>query len=458
MQNSSIYKILQIVIFVTIFSCDLAQSQIMVKNIAVGAAPVGIGINQITNRLYVTNSGDNSVSIIDGENNKILDSIDVGNIPKGVAVNTITNHVYITNFGEDTVSVIDAATNEVIDVINVGIRPLGICVNELTNLIYLVNSAGNSVDIIDGDENIVLDRIDVNLVNKNDPLDEVFLNTNGIVVNPNTNIIYVTHSSLVFSATVSSDNNLLVIDGASNEIVDNINLGSIRGDIFVSQIYGLDLNRETNQIYVANETLILGPHTNRLQLIDGESNDIVADIVVPSTPFKVNEFKLDEPFRLAVNPNRNHIFITDPDNSGVIIINEETKQVKTKIEAEELPVGVAVNTNNNFVYVVNKGSNSVTVLLDEDAVVTNLIVIPSSHKRSLLRKKATVIVVDRQGNPLPGIKVDADTSGAGVLVWPSSAVTDINGTAKFFFRFKLVGSDGTIVFSADGIETIIKQD
>jgi len=458
MQNSLKYKILHIVISLTIFSCDLAQSQIMVKNIAVGPSPVGVSINHTTNRIYVTNSGDDSVSIIDGENNTILGSVDVGNAPKGVAVNTITTHIYITNFGEDTVSVVDATTNEVISVINVGIRPLGITVNELTNQIYVVNSAGNSVDIIDGDENIVLGRIDVNLVNKNDPLDEVFLKTNGIVVNPNTNIIYVTHSSLVFSATVSSNINLLVIDGTSNEIVDNINLSSIRGDIFVSQIYGLDLNRRTNQIYVANETLILGPHTNRLQLIDGENNKIIEDIDIPTTPFKVYEDELDEPFRLAINSNRNHIFITDPDNSAVFVIDGETKQLKTKIGVEDLPVGVAVNANNNFVYVVNKGSNSVTVLLDEDAVVTNLIVIPSSHKRSLLRRKTTVVVVDQQGNPLPGINVEAETSGTDVLVWPSSARTDADGAVNFYSRFKLVGSDGAVTFSADGIETILKQE
>ena len=48
-------------------------------HITVGQTPTGIGINFLTNRIYVANSGDNTVSVIDDKNNtKIGNDIPVG--------------------------------------------------------------------------------------------------------------------------------------------------------------------------------------------------------------------------------------------------------------------------------------------------------------------------------------------------------------------------------------------
>src|SRR5215467_13924215 len=40
--------------------------------ITVGKSPLGIGVNEFTNTIYVANSGDNSVSVIDGAGNKVV--------------------------------------------------------------------------------------------------------------------------------------------------------------------------------------------------------------------------------------------------------------------------------------------------------------------------------------------------------------------------------------------------
>jgi len=77
---------------------------------------------------YVTNSNDNTVSVIDTASNKAVGTpIPVGNSPLGVAVTPDGKHVFVTNDANPgTVSVIDTATNTVVGTpIPVGIFPNG---------------------------------------------------------------------------------------------------------------------------------------------------------------------------------------------------------------------------------------------------------------------------------------------------------------------------------------------
>ena len=67
-----------------------------------------------TNLAYVTNSDDNTVSVIDGKTNTVTDTIKVGNNPFAVSVNPSTNLVYVTSAVDNTVSVIDGKMNTLI--------------------------------------------------------------------------------------------------------------------------------------------------------------------------------------------------------------------------------------------------------------------------------------------------------------------------------------------------------
>jgi len=69
-----------------------------VSQIKVGANPWAVSINPTTNIIYVTNSGNDSVSVIDGKTNSVIKNIIVGENPTGVAVNQKTNTVYVSKF------------------------------------------------------------------------------------------------------------------------------------------------------------------------------------------------------------------------------------------------------------------------------------------------------------------------------------------------------------------------
>jgi YVTN family beta-propeller protein len=63
---------------------------------------------------YITNSGDNTVSVIDTSTNTVVATVAVGANPRGVAVTPDGTKVYVTNFGDNTVSVIGTISNAVI--------------------------------------------------------------------------------------------------------------------------------------------------------------------------------------------------------------------------------------------------------------------------------------------------------------------------------------------------------
>ena len=103
----------------------------VMTTIPVGAKPVGVGVNQNTNMVYVTNHDSNTVSVIDGSTNAVVKTIPVGY--SLVAVNPITNEIYVDN-SYNNVTVIDGTTNNVTTTIQIPVG--GGAVNVNTNKIY----------------------------------------------------------------------------------------------------------------------------------------------------------------------------------------------------------------------------------------------------------------------------------------------------------------------------------
>ncbi|HSF52037.1 MAG TPA: YncE family protein, partial [Nitrososphaeraceae archaeon] len=137
---------------------DNSSNNAIIKTIKVGSQPSDIDINTNSNKIYVANAGNNTVSVIDGfTDNVINNNITVGNGPSDIKINEKTNKIYVANAGSNTVSVIDGFTDNVINNnITVGNGPSDVAINENTNMIYVTNNSSNSVSVIDGfTDNIV---------------------------------------------------------------------------------------------------------------------------------------------------------------------------------------------------------------------------------------------------------------------------------------------------------------
>jgi YVTN family beta-propeller protein len=123
--------------------------------------PRGIAINSKTNTIYVVLIfGD--VYVIDGTTNTVTGKITIGyeKMPHQANVNEETNMVYVSNFGNQSMSVVDGATNKIVKTISVGYDPQGIAIDPATNTIYLV-MYGGQVAVFDGSSHSLVDKIAV---------------------------------------------------------------------------------------------------------------------------------------------------------------------------------------------------------------------------------------------------------------------------------------------------------
>jgi YVTN family beta-propeller protein len=114
-----------------------------------GNAPFGIAYDSIKERIYVTNSDDNTVSVINITTNTVIDTISIGVVPYGIEYDNVIQRMYVTNFGDGTVSVIDMTTNTVVGgPIKVGDGPRGIAYDLVSDRMYVANSLDETVSVI----------------------------------------------------------------------------------------------------------------------------------------------------------------------------------------------------------------------------------------------------------------------------------------------------------------------
>jgi len=174
----------------------------LAATIPVGTNPVGVAVNETTNNIYVANSGNNNINVIDGTSNSVVATIADPNAvaPVAVAVNASTNTIYVANSQSNNLTVIDGAIGSVTATIPVGTSPSGVAVDSQTKFIYVAN-AGNSetgdpgnITVIDGATNATTTLRDSEGVSPS-----------AVAVNSVTNKIYVANSG---------SNNVTVIDGA----------------------------------------------------------------------------------------------------------------------------------------------------------------------------------------------------------------------------------------------------
>jgi YVTN family beta-propeller protein len=135
-------------LLMTISGLSLA---VTAKGQAAAAPSTTMAVNSITNKTYVINQRNNTVSVIDGATNQVT-PVPTGLSPVSLALNTTTNKVYIANSLNSSLTVIDGLTNNTATV-PVGPMPNALVVNAATNKIYVASSSTSDITVVDGATN-----------------------------------------------------------------------------------------------------------------------------------------------------------------------------------------------------------------------------------------------------------------------------------------------------------------
>ena len=128
-----------------------AQSGHILHTALLAGVPVGIAIDTRVQRVFIANSGNNTVNILDTVSGRLVHTVAVGAIPVSVALDTEVHHAFVTNRSDNTVSVIDARSGAVLRTVAVGQSPTSVAVDTRTARVFVVNAGDSTVSVLDAD-------------------------------------------------------------------------------------------------------------------------------------------------------------------------------------------------------------------------------------------------------------------------------------------------------------------
>ncbi len=196
--------------------------------------PEDVAVNQITNRVYMLDLKGGRVLVFDQKSlfSNPESSISVGSRPTTMAFDLASQLIYVFNSADYTINVIDGTTETITDTIKTDqdTALLEFAFNPLKNRIYMAFS-NNTIRIMDRSTFRFTEKIDIPKTSQEGKLTSL----EGIAVNPATNQIF---------AISSSTDELFVIDGETNNVVNTIKVGRWPIDV--------EVNPKTNLVYVAN--------------------------------------------------------------------------------------------------------------------------------------------------------------------------------------------------------------
>ncbi len=76
-----------------------------VKSLRTGLGPVSIVVNEQTGRVYVVNSGDRSIALVDGSTDAVIAMGSAAAKPYAIAVDEVNDRVYVSNTFSDLLTV-----------------------------------------------------------------------------------------------------------------------------------------------------------------------------------------------------------------------------------------------------------------------------------------------------------------------------------------------------------------
>ena len=310
-----------------LFPCShsTSKTETLVSRIDVGQGPIGVVVNPVTNKIYVTNFIDDTVSVLDSIANTPLTTISVGKAPNSIALNSKTNKIYLSNQVDNTVTVIDGATDTVISTVSVGKKPIYVSLNEKTNKIYVSNQDSNTVSVIDGTSDKVLSDITVGS------------KPQGIGINTETNKLYIANTE---------SNNISIIDGNSNTITKTLeNIIETPTGIFVDEV--------KNIVYAFTLSGDNPLKKGVLYIINGSSDTVTKGIIIGSNGTDI-----------AFHKASGKVYITHTFNSTIDGYN--TKEDKLLCLITELfdPAGITINPKTNLIYVCEYSTSKIAVVKD----------------------------------------------------------------------------------------------
>ncbi len=276
--------------------------------------------NPANNKIYLSNSSDNMLTVVDCSNDSVVATIaSQGDFPEYLCCGD-DGKVYVVNH-VGGISVIDPSGDSVRAVLPIDDHPWTICYSRTSDKLYVGKWYGDPVSVIDAGTDSVVATIPV--------LPSYY---DMVCWDQNHNKVY------VFG---SEDDSVSIIDCAGDTVLRNIRvttgLGGAYSDTARDRIYFADANGES------------------LRVVNTESGTFYRSVGVGTVSALLGNGRPGSEGR---------VYCTDFFGEAVHVVDCSTDSVLRSIEVGVEPSGLAWNPVHDWMYVSNYNSSSITVLRD----------------------------------------------------------------------------------------------
>jgi YVTN family beta-propeller protein len=133
----------------------------LIARIEVGSHPAHVVSDAAGERAYVTNAGDDTISVVDLITLQVIATIETDRYPHGLRMSPDGSELYVANVMGNSVSVIDTETLEEVSRISVGNAPIQVAFTPNGSEVYVTLRDANAVAVIDTEARRVVDVIGV---------------------------------------------------------------------------------------------------------------------------------------------------------------------------------------------------------------------------------------------------------------------------------------------------------
>jgi len=169
----------------------------VVDTIRVGVGATGVALSPDGELLYVTNSAENTVSVVRTDGDSVIATVAVGQGPEAVAVTPSGEYVYVANRAGNDVSVIRASDNAVVDTLPANYEPVDMAFSPDGKYLYIAIRRENDV--------LVIRTAD----NERETMIQTAMKPEAVLATPDGRWVIV---------ACSSDDSLQLVDADSNEV------------------------------------------------------------------------------------------------------------------------------------------------------------------------------------------------------------------------------------------------
>ncbi|MGA8938097.1 MAG: hypothetical protein WB439_02925 [Acidobacteriaceae bacterium] len=308
-----------------VYSVDSAHNQVIISNdakgtiarVTVGSSPVSIAVDRISGKVYVANSGDGTVSVLDGVTDALLATIPVGANPYSIAANAVTQKIFVSRTYSDLLTVIDARSNAVATY-KIGAADL-LSVNTRTNQVYAVGYEGGTVAVLNLQSGAVRKQ-------------SVGMHAWGLALDEASGTLY---------AAKTGDAQIAALHIATNTLT-TMPTGAIP--------CALAIDTARHEIYVVDYG------DNTVTALNSLSGRRVATIPVGKSPEAI-----------ALDPTRHLVFIANTHGNTVSVLDEISHRVIATIKTSEAPYGLALNPVSGKLHVATLSDLAFSII-DTDAI------------------------------------------------------------------------------------------